>query len=158
MVSERILAELLEMFCRREIPGGVRSSIASELGLAKYYRAKEAFIEGLSEEDPLVRDRCIEALANHWQFQEVGSRLIELFEGDEYDFVRMRAAAGLGSIRYERALPVLKRVIMDESEDDSLRETAYDAVLSILGKEEDDILETGVDKPTVIDWDLVRSL
>lgn len=158
MTDQTILEELFRLFSRPEMPGGVRSAIASELGQELYYPAKQALVEGLSDEDPIVRDSCIEALANHWELQEIAPRLIKLFEDDEYDFVRMRAAQGLGSLRYREALPVLKRIILDSSKDESLQETAYEAVLSILGKDEYDILKEGVDKPTVIDWDLVRSL
>ena len=67
------------------------------------------------------------------------------------------AAQGLGAIHYKESLPVLKRIIL-ESDNEALREMAYEAVLSILGKDDYDILKEGVDKPTVIDWELVRAL
>lgn len=158
MADENILRELLQLFVRKEIPALIRSAIVREFGEGHYYPAREALFAGLADSEAVVREECIKALANDWTLQEVGPRLVEILENDDYGFVRMTAACGLGSIRYREALPVLKRAILDDKEHESLREIAYEAVLSILGKEEDDILETGVDQPTVIDWDLVRSL
>ena len=59
----------------------------------------------------------------------------------------MRADQGLGYIRHTNALPTLKRVILEDS--DGLREVAYDSVLMILGKDDYNIPEEGLDRPTV---------
>jgi len=158
MRDEKILEELLRLFIRQETPPGVRAAIAQEFGESRYYPAKEALLEGLTSSDAVIRDACIESLAIRWKLDELGPRLIEILEGDEYDFVRMRAAEGLGAIRYKEALPILKRIILESAHDQALQETAYEAVLSILGKEEDKIIEAGIDKPIVIDWELVHSL
>ncbi len=158
MEKEKVLEELFGLFVREEIPAEVRAAIATHFGEQHYLLAKEAVIAGLSDKDSMVRDACIGALANDWQLEEVGPKLIEIMENDPQDFVRMDAAQGLGSIRYTEALPALKRVILESSDDEALRDLAYEAVLSILGKDNYDILEEGVDKPTLIDWELVRSL
>src|ERR1700686_534949 len=135
MNDEKLLRELLELFLRREIPVGVRAAIANELGQSHYLPAKEALLAGLSDSDAVLRKECIDALANYWKLEEIGPKLIHVLESDEYDFVRMVAADGLGAIRYREALPVLKRVILESTEDESLQETAYESVLSILGKQ-----------------------
>jgi HEAT repeat protein len=158
MENESVLEELFGLLIREEIPTEVRAAIARHFGEQHYLLAKEAVIAGLSDKDPMVRDASIDALANYWELHEVGPKLIEMVENDPQDFVRMRAAQGLGTIRYTEGLPTLKRVILESSDDEALQETAYEAVLSILGKDEYDILEGGVDKPTVIDWELVHTL
>ena len=157
MKEEKVLEELFGLFVRDEIPAAVRAAIATHFGESQYLLAKEAVLAGLSDKDPMVRDACIGALANDWELEEVGPKLIEIMENDPQDFVRMDAAQGLGAIRYPEALAALKRVIL-EDDNESLREMAYEAVLAILGKDKYDILEDGVDKATVINWDLVRSL
>lgn len=157
MENERVLEDLFGLFVRDEIPGEVRAAIARHFGESHYLLAKEAIVAGLSDKDPMVRDACVDALANHWEMPEAGPKLIEIMEHDEQDFVRMRAAQGLGAIRYSQGLPALKRIILDGN-NEALQETAYESVLSILGKGDYDVLEMGVDKPTVIDWELIRSL
>jgi HEAT repeat protein len=157
MEEERVLEELFGLFVRDEIPAEVRAAIATEFGKRHYLLAKEAMLAGLSDKDSMVRDACIDALANEWKLQEVGPKLIDMLENDDQDFVRMEAAQGLGAIHYKESLPVLKRIIL-ESDNEALQEMAYEAVLSILQKDDYNILEEGVDKPTVIDWELVRSL
>lgn len=158
MTAPSVLRELLELFKRAEIPVQVRASIAEELGEARYLPAKEALLAGLAYPDSAMRCSCIKALANNWELEEVGPFLVDILLKDEFEFVRVNAACGLGAIRYKEALQALKQVILDDSYDMTLRETAYEAVLSILGRVDEDVLETGVDKPTPIDWDLVRNL
>lgn len=157
MEKEKVLEELFGLFVREDIPAEVRAAIATHFGDCQYLLAKEAVVAGLSDKDPMVRDACIGALTNDWELEEVGPKLIEMMENDPQDFVRMDAAQGLGAIRYTEALPALKRVIL-EGDNEPLREMAYEAVLAIVGKDKYDILEEGVNKPTIIDWELVRSL
>jgi len=157
-MEKDIREELFDLFLRAEIPPEVRAAIATHFGASRYLLAKEAILAGLSDSDPLVRDACIDVLAIEWELEEVGPKLMEIMEGDEQDFVRMRAAQGLGIIRFHEAIPLLKRIILDSDEDDALQAMAYEALLLILGKEDYDALERGVDEPTVIDWELVRSL
>jgi HEAT repeat protein len=157
MVKDRTLEELFDLFVRDEIPGEVRAAIANQFGENHYLLAKEAVLAGLCDRESLVRDACIDVLANQWHLQEVGPKLVEMMEHDEQDFVRMRAAQGLGALRQLEAVPFLKRIILNSNGEEALQETAYEALLAILGKG-DEVLERGIDEPTVIDWELVRSL
>jgi HEAT repeat protein len=158
MENDSVLEELFHLFVRAEIPPEVRAAIATHFGAIRYLLAKEAILAGLSDNEPLVRDACVDVLANQWQLEEVGPKLVEMMEDDEQDFVRMGAAQGLGAIRYREAIPVLKQIILDSNSEDALQAMAYEALLSILGKDEYDALERGVDEPTVIDLELVRNL
>lgn len=157
-MEKDIREELFGLFVRADIPPEVRAAIATHFGGSRYLLSKEAILAGLSDSDPLVRGACIDVLAIEWQLEEVGPKLVEMMEHDEQDFVRMSAAQGLGIIRFHDAIPFLKRIILDSNEDDALQAMAYEALLLILGKNDYDALERGVDEPTVIDWQLVRSL
>jgi HEAT repeat protein len=158
MVQPKVLRELLELFKRTDIPDTVRMSVADVLGEARYEPAKEALIAGMTHPDAAMRSSCVKALSTSWELQEIAPRLVDILLNDEFEFVRVDAATGLGAIRYRRALPSLKTVILDESHDMTLREAAYEAVLAILGRKEEDDEIRDFDKATLIDWDLVRSL
>ena len=86
----------------------------------------------------------------------MGPALVEILLHDDFEFVRMAAASGLGAIRYKPALPALKEVILEDKYDMTLREAAYEALLAILGKDQDEFPAESFDRKTAIDWDLVR--
>jgi HEAT repeat protein len=155
MVEPKILRELLNLLNRPEIPTNVRSVIADELGKSRYLPAKEALMLGLNDQDSNMRSACIRALGIEMEVREAAPMLMEILLRDEFEHVRIDAAYGLGALRYKPALPALKVVILDNTYDMTLREAAYDAVLSILGKDEG---EFPTDNPTIIDWDLVNGL
>lgn len=156
MIEPRILRELLALFQREDIPVTVRTSIAQVLGETSYIPAKEALLAGLTHPDASMRSSCINALANDWELGEVGPALVEILLHDDFEFVRMAAASGLGAIRYKQALPALKEVILKDKYDMTLREAAYEGLLAILGKDQDVFPAESFDKKTTIDWDLVR--
>ncbi len=155
-MEKNIQEELFDLFVRAEIPAEVRAAIATHFGASHYLPAKEALIACLSDSEALVRDACVDVLAIEWGLEEVAPKLIKMLENDEQDFVRMRAAQGLGVIRFQEAIPSLKQIILDNEGEDALKAMAYEALLLILGK--DEAFEQGVDEPTVIDWELIRSL
>lgn len=156
MIEPRILRELLTLFQREDIPVTVRTSIAQVLGEASYTPAKGVLIKALTYPDASMRSSCINALANDWELAEVGPALVEILLHDDFEFVRMAAASGLGAIRYKPALPALKEVILEDKYDMTLREAAYEALLAILGKDQDEFPAESFDRKTAIDWDLVR--
>src|SRR6266566_3185324 len=151
MIDPKILRDLLDLLGRPEIPINVRTSIATELGQHHYLPAKELLIAGLHDPDSNMRSACITALSIDMQLKEVAPHLVEILLEDEFENVRIDAAYGLGALRYKTALPSLKLVIQDESLDMSLRGSAFKAVLSILGREQDDPPELW-GKPVDIDW------
>lgn len=156
MVEHRILQELLELLRRPEIPINVRTAIADELGNRQYLPAKNLLLQGLTDADSNMRSTCIRAVSFGLELREAAPTLIEILLNEEYEHVRIDAAYGLGTLRYKQALPSLKQVILDDALHMTLREAAYEAVLSILGKDTEEVPEIG--KPTVIDWGLVHSL
>jgi HEAT repeat protein len=158
MVEPKILRELLDLLRRPEIPVDVRSAIADELGKRQYLPAKDFLLQGLTDPDSNMRSACIRALGIDMEIREAAPTLVEILLNDEYEHVKIDAAYGLGSLRYKPAIPALKAVILDERYDMTLREAAYKAVLSILGKEQDGDEIPVIGKPTVIDWDLVHKL
>lgn len=157
-MEDAILKELLDLFRRAEIPGQVRATIAQVLGPSRYFEAKDALLAGLEDPDPVVRDACIDTLADDWQLSEVAPFLVPILEADAYEFVRMSAATGLGILRYEAALPALKNAILDESTDISFKEVAYEAILRILGRADELPTIEEPEKEVEIDWDFVRRL
>ncbi len=158
MVEPKILRELLELFGRPEIPVDVRSSIADELGKRQYLPAKDLLMQGLSDLDSNMRSACIRALGIDMEIREAAPALMEILLNDEYEHVKIDAAYGLGAIRYKQALPALKQIILDDKYDMTLRGAAYEAVLSILGKESEEDPTESIGKPANIDWDLVHKL
>lgn len=158
MVEPKVLRELLELLNRPEIPIDVRTVIADELGKRQYMPAKKLLLEGLTDSNSNMRSACIRALGIEMEIQEAAPTLVEILLNDEFEHVRIDAAYGLGALRYKRALPVLKQIILDEKYDVTLREAAYEAVLSILGKEPDEDPTESIGKPVNIDWDLVHKL
>jgi HEAT repeat protein len=155
MIQPAVLRELLQLFERSDIPDTVRMSIADVFGEAHYEPAKDALLVGMAHSDAAIRSSCVKALSTGWELPGIGPLLVDILLNDEFEFVRMDAAAGLGSIRYKPALPALKEVILNEKYHMTLREAAYEAVLSILGREDEFPV---IGKPTVIDWDLVQKL
>jgi HEAT repeats len=156
MVEPKILRELLNLLNRPEIPTNVRSVIADELGKSRYLPAKEALMLGLNDQDSNMRSACIRALGIEMEVREAAPILMEILLHDEFENVQIDAAYGLGALRYKGALTALKQVTLDESRDMTVRGAAYEAILSILGRESEEIPDIGA--PAVIDWDLVRSL
>jgi HEAT repeat protein len=84
--------------------------------------------------------------------------LIDVLLNDEHEFVRMTAASGLGAIRCQDALPALKWVILNDDFDMTLRESAYESVLQIMGLHDDVEPMEDEDSPIRIDWEFVRNL
>jgi HEAT repeat protein len=156
MLEPKILRELLNLLSRTEIPINVRSVIADELGRCRYLPAKELLILGLNDADSNMRSACIRALGIEMEVREAAPTLMEILLHDEFEHVQIDAAYALGALRYKLALPALKQVTLDESRDMTVREAAYEAILSILGRDEEEIPSIGAS--TDIDWDLVRSL
>ena len=158
MVEPKVLRELQELFSRPEIPIDVRTSIADELGKRQYLPAKELLMEALTDSNSNMRSACIRALGIEMEVAEAAPILVEILLNDEFEHVRIDAAYGLGALRYRQALPALKQVILDEKYDITLRGAAYEAVLSILGKEQEENPAESFGKPPIIDWDLVYRL
>ncbi len=158
MIDPRILREMLEFFNRAEVPIRVRASIAEELGERQYLPAREALLAGLSDSDANMRSACIRAVGTDMELCEAGPLLTEILLNDEFEHVRIDAAYGLGALRYKQALPALKEIILDKKYDMTLRSAAYEAVLSILGKEQEESPSESIGKPANIDWDLVHKL
>ena len=89
---------------------------------------------------------------------EIGTVFVLFGFDDDFEFVRMAAASGLGALRYEPALPALKEVILADKYDMTLREAAYEGLLAILGKDQDEFPAESFNRKTIIDWDLVRKI
>src|SRR5262249_47545551 len=146
---------LLTLFGRPEIPVNVRSAIADELGTSGYLPAKNLLMQGLSNKDSSMRSACIRALGIEMEVREAASLLVAILLYDEYEHVKIDAAYGLGALRYKPGLPA-QQVILEAEHDVTLRDAAYKAVLSILGKE--DAEDQHVGKAIDIDWDFVHGL
>lgn len=157
MREERVLRELLSLFNREEIPVGVRAAAADELGESRFVPAKDALLAGLENPDPVMRRSCILALALGFKAAEAAPKLMQILADDDTDFVKLDAALGLGHLRSREALTTLKRIVLDEGQGDDLRETAYEAILSILGLD-DGRGEHDLARPISIDFDLIRRL
>lgn len=156
MAEPKILRELLGLLGRSEIPVEVRSVVADELGKHRYLPAKDLLMQGLTDANANMRSACIRALGIEMEVREAAPLLVEILLHDEFEHVQIDAAYGLGALRYKPALAALKEATLDESRDMTTRGAAYEAILSILDRESDEIPDFGA--PTVIDWDFVRDL
>ena len=90
------------------------------------------------------------------EVMEAAPALLDILLHDEFEHVQIDAAYVLGALRYRPALPSLKEVILDENRDMTTREAVYEAVMSILDKERDEI--SSDEASTTIDWDFVNKL
>lgn len=110
-----------------------------DLAEAKYYPAKEYFVEGLSSKDPDYRWACVSALVTHWQDDDprIIAFLMDMIENDPDGQVRDIAVSSLGILSIQDALPLLKDITLNEREDRITRKAAYVSILRILNQSED---------------------
>jgi hypothetical protein len=87
---------------------------------------------------PPIRDIALQVLTIMWQCQEHRPTCERILEQDVDDDVRRAAVFGLISLlegtRDPLALRILLRTFCDEDQDAVLRDSAYTAVLAVLGR------------------------
>lgn len=160
------LKELDRKFPANEYPETYhprKYEIIHDLAEARFFVAKEYFIQGLDSADADYRWECISALVTHWGLDEplIVSKLVDRAKNDPDEQVRLIALDSLGNSRIPNALSLLKQIVLDEEEPPDIRRTAYRAILKILGHDHAWGVDSLTDEEfsiTEIDWDLLDEL
>jgi|GEM_PF-5445040 len=137
--------------------------IIHDLAEARFFEAKEYFIQGLDSADADYRWECISALVTHWEIDEplVVSKLVDKAKNDPDEQVRLIAIDSLGNLQISNVLSLLKQIALDEEEATDIRKTAYRAIIKILGHDHSRGVDSLTDEEfsvTEIDWGLLDDL
>ena len=134
---------------RHEIYG-----LIHDFGEARFVRAERQIVKLLTNRNPNLRYIAVMVLALHWRMKKYRHAFERLLAKDSDYHVRRIAAAGLGYVlrrsRDSQAIRLLMKKLFNRAEVESVRKTAYEAILEIWFRDE------GWDRR--VDWNLVAEI
>ena len=122
---------------------------------------RDEIVRLLDHDDPTVREEVVSLLFVKWADGTLRDRLVDLVRSDPDPGVRARAAGALPAVsaqgirQTEREL--LRGIVLDVREDDTVRRASYEALCRIVHGEST-ILDDATDLDEDVDLDWVRSL
>lgn len=113
------------------------------LGEADFQQAVDFVAKYLNSDDPELRSIAIHTVGLHWGLKEFSDSLKKLVNYDEDEYIRGKAAVGLGHI-YKASkdiniLELLLQKLKDDKEDFDNKEEFYSAILRVWGISSRDI-------------------
>jgi hypothetical protein len=138
---------------------GDKYELIHRFGDAGFLDAKSTIESYLSDQDWRLRYVALNVLAVHWQCEDARPACERLAKFDPNREVRRLAIAGLGAIlnrsRDKAGLAFLLPIIEDPTYPD-IRDTAYDAIRSILGYPTYDPAARQLRWPNEIEWSIIE--
>jgi hypothetical protein len=161
-MSQETLASQLEDLRLGKLPSRQAYHVIHEIGKAYFIQARPVVEGFLRNEDPELRYISREVLACHWRLKEHWQTARDFLERDPDVFCRMMGASAMEVLTRDSkdrpTLAALAAVVLNEGEDESVREAAYIAMRGVARydpKEHFQLSCKGVDW-TGVDWAWVK--
>lgn len=134
-VAQVVLEEVFRLFGRRRFYHEGLYGLVHWFGEARMKELEPDVLRFLWHSRHNMREIALSVLTLHWKMLRHRRKYVELLKMDPDEQVRWSAASGLGYIlsasRDRQASRLMARVMRDESEDFTVRRTAYEALRSI---------------------------
>ncbi len=132
-----------------------------QVGRWRMFETRPLIESFLTSDDPELRDAALMVLTLDFELPEhVGTALHFLTEDPDFS-CRLRGASSAGYLmrgtndRY--TLATLAKTACNEQEKNTLRASAYEGILAVIGRSNREVFTAGRQYPKNVDWDLVAS-
>lgn len=157
------LRALLQQLRNETLPSDDIYHVIHELGRAKVMEAVPDIARFLTDKNPEYRYVALEVLSNHFRLQEYWTIATDALHHDPSEHVRIGAAAALVALKMSTkdvaTLRELAQVVVDEAEDELVRQAAWSAILGVINwnwEEQRRLARRSIDLRNEVDWGLVR--
>jgi hypothetical protein len=134
-VGQAVMEEVFRLFRRRRFYHHGLYGLLHWFGEARTKELEPDVVRFLRHPRQNMREIALSVLTVHWRMVKHRRKYVELLKGDPDAQVRWTAASGLGSVlmasRDHQASRLMARIMRDESEDFTVRRSAYEALRDI---------------------------
>jgi hypothetical protein len=144
------------------IPEDAIYSVLHQFGESSFFEAKRDIEKYLRHDDPQLRYIALNVLTLHWKCSTHRETCVQFVLNDDDSENRRLGTSGLAALlegtRDAEALRVLLQVFHNESEEWHVRDSAYSAILYILGRpvNEQPVASRKLDYSRDVRWELVQ--